>query len=201
MGFSDIGPELATFVPSTVITVAALVRSVYVAYGRRSLINHLVMVQWLAFLVGDVAIWVGAATVPALGDSETTPRRIMFLSSEAGTALFTVSNLLKIRIFRVIYPRVPARLAPCLAALTCAVFVVSLIDYVVALVTTGRTTRSLLLKIMPFAWGILLDVTISTCLVYMVLRIDWELAAVGGRPVTDDSDVYEIHITLPTAYI
>ncbi|KAJ3356347.1 hypothetical protein GGF32_001506 [Allomyces javanicus] len=96
MGFIDMGPELATVVPGTVITVAALARSLYVVHERRSLINLLVVVQWLAFLVGDVAVWIGDATVPAPGD-EPIPRRIMFLSSEAGTALFTVSNLLKIR--------------------------------------------------------------------------------------------------------
>ncbi|KNE62465.1 hypothetical protein AMAG_07682 [Allomyces macrogynus ATCC 38327] len=197
MRFSDMGAELAAFIPGTVITVAALARSLYVAHERRSLINLLVIGQWLAFLFGDVAVWIGDATVTVPG-GEPIPRRIMFLSSDAGTALFTVSNLLKIRIFRVIYPRVPARLAPCLAALTCVVFVVSLIDYVVALATTGRTTWSLLLKIMPFAWGILLDVIISTCLVYMVLRIDWELAAVGGRPVSTEFNADTIHITLPT---
>ncbi|KNE65855.1 hypothetical protein AMAG_19226 [Allomyces macrogynus ATCC 38327] len=58
-------------------------------------------------------------------------RKVHFLATECGTVVMTVCGVFKIRkVFKALYPRVPERLPLALAAVTIAIFIVSVSDYI-----------------------------------------------------------------------
>ncbi|KAJ3356345.1 hypothetical protein GGF32_001504 [Allomyces javanicus] len=192
-------------IPGSLITLVALPHVIRVYYGKQSPINALVVLQWLLFLTGDVAMWVGIFCADTSApDPLYLFRKVHFLATECGTVVMTVCGLFKMRVFKALYPRVPERLPLALAAVTVVIFIVSASDYIYG-ISVGHLTPFIVLRTLPFVWALALDTVVSASLIATVVSIDFQFAAAAPAAPSIDPAIREtetgaiqIHVTGPS---
>ncbi|KAI9189613.1 hypothetical protein H9P43_001046 [Blastocladiella emersonii ATCC 22665] len=195
----DVGRTLLVLSPGFVVSLGGLVFSAIKYKERRTLFYLLVLLQWIAFVAGDIGVWVGLLLVRNKQNYLDYVTLFMFLMTQIGVMLYSCLSLYKLQVFACLYPSWPRWIPRALMVATVVLFTGFLCFRIVDEVVLRRSTARIL-KSIPFVWGLVLDATLSVILIYSLSRLDRDFSGIRVRfDSFQRSSAPEVHIEAPNS--